>query len=228
MGIEEGLGDSISSLDFVIKKIEGDQILTDLHEGPIDKDRYGYFDYKVGQRYVIDVWENGSFVICTETGEANFIPEDGTSVRVEGDLNEYIKKIQSTSKQNKFERLYREGKLKAGVRTRIYNTNWAVLEVALAEDSDWRHLHLEPMRPFKAYIVHVNLDNNDAQIFEAEYIGGPIGFTKKKDMSYKSDRSVKLPSEIIETAQPQDLVSSHKFKILNTDSMKFLKDNCMN
>lgn len=77
MGIEEGLGKAIAGLQFKVTKVEGSTITTDCAPKVFDITRYVPFDYKPGQRYFRDIWENGEFVISQETGETYLVHVGG-------------------------------------------------------------------------------------------------------------------------------------------------------
>lgn len=224
MGIEEGLGISIDSLDFVVTSVEGNTVGTDCLPKEFDRRNYAPFSYKKGQRYDRNIWMNGEFVISRETGEAYLVlfpPGSEPAIKVEGSIEAFIEKIQAEGKKNKFNRLMREEKIEARVRTHGYSGQTALLEVALAEKSDWTIDGAD--NPFDAYYILVNPDDSTARIIGATYQFNT--FDGNPD-HFRAAKPVQLPQAVLEVAKPRYIVGSNDFKPLNKESMLFIRENC--
>lgn len=228
MGIEEGLGQQIDCavdcLDFVVTSVEGNLVTTDCLPKQFDRGKYAPFDYKVGQRYFRNIWTNGEFVVSGETDEAYLVlfpPGSGHAIKVEGGIEAFIEKIQAEGKKNKFNRLMREEKIEARVRTHGYSGQTALLEVALAEKPDWTINGAS--NPFEAYSMLVNLDDSTARIIGATYQFNT--FDGNPD-HFRAAKPVQLPQAVLEVAKPREIVGSNDFKPLNKESMSFIRENC--
>lgn len=153
------------------------------------------------------------------------VSKGSAPIKVEGSLDEFIRKIQAEGKRNKFERLLGEGKIEARVRIHAYDGRRALLEVALAEDSDW--IGRGASDPFEAYSVLVNLADGTAKIIGATYQYNT--FDENPD-HFSAAKPVQLPQAILDVARPQDivtyLVTSNNFKPLDTQSMVFIREKC--
>lgn len=227
MGIEEGLGECLTGLDFTVTEVKGDAVTTDCFPKKFDKRDYAPFDYKAGQRYFRDVWENGEFVISGETGEAYLVRTGGAPVKVEGNLRDFIEKINGEGKRNRFNRLLKEGGITAFVRTHSYDDDFlleSLLEVVLVDKSD-KSANAFPFEadPFEAYSMLVNLEGLTARIIAAtcEY-----GFFDEDITHFKAAKPLKLPAEILEIANPKDLLTHHDPKPLPSEAMAYIRENC--
>lgn len=218
--IEEGLGKSVYGLSFTVTKINGDIITTDCYPKTFNKIKYAPFDYKEGDKYFRDIFENGEFIISEKTGETHLLPRKGKAIKVEGDLNEFIKNIEAQGKKNKFKRLLSEGKIEARKRTHAYDGHFGVLEIALAENTDWFNDYT--FNPFEAYAILTDFEKWSGRIVEAEYEGGRAGFFEKS--YYKDAQEVALPYGIIEGGK--DVTKTIKFRRIDRNSMDFVRQNC--
>lgn len=106
--LEEGLGKSVYGLSFTVTKIDGDIVMIDSFPKEFNKNHYAPFDYKEGEEYFRDIFENGEFIISEKTGEAYLLPRKGKAIKVEEDLKEFEKKIEARGKENKFRRISRD------------------------------------------------------------------------------------------------------------------------
>ncbi len=224
MGIEEGLGKAIACLDFVVTKVEGDTVRTDCFPPKFDRKECAPFDYKAGQRYVRDIWENGEFVTSEETGETYLTRTGGAPIKVDGNLRDFIEKINSEGKQNRFNRLLKEGLITAFVRAHSYDGDRSLLEVVLVDKSDESAaFHPFDSNPFKAYSILVNLEDLTARIIAATCEWGSFD----EDMTqFKAANPLKLPAKIAEIANPTDLLTHHDPKQLPSEAIAYIMENC--
>ncbi len=224
MGIEEGLGKSLTGLDFVVKKVKGDTVITDCFPKKFNRQGYAPFNYRTGQRYFRDIWEKGEFVTSEETCETYLVPTGGTPIKVKGDLREFIEKINREGKNNRFNRLLKEGGITAFVRAHSYDGVDSLLEAVLVDKSDKSATKLPfESNPIEAYSIRVNLEDLTARIIAAtcEY-----GFFNEDIAHFKAAKPLKLPAEILEIANPKDLLTHHDPKPLPSEAMAYIRENC--
>lgn len=216
--IEEGLGNAVSRENFKILKIEGNTVSTDYYPEKFDI-RTTPFDYREGDIFHRDVWENGDFWTQERTGQTYFLYNGGKPIKIESDVDEFIEFIQHQGTKNKFERLLREDKITARVRTRNYDGQSGILETALAEN--W--FAGEPESPFyevEAYCILTDFENVTGRIVEAKYDAGGSLFEKA---NYKLANVLKLPDDIIRYGIRAD--TGIKFKPISKESMLLIRNN---
>ncbi|RLG15728.1 MAG: hypothetical protein DRN71_00545 [Candidatus Nanohalarchaeota archaeon] len=224
--IEEGPGNAIYNLVFKVTKIEGDTVTTNSSPETFNKQNYAPFNYEIGTTYFRDIWENGEFVTDLNTHETYFLCKGTNPIKVYGNIDNFINKIQKQGKQNKFERLLSEDEIEARIRTHAYDpNNYAIADVVLAETSDW--LSDYSHNPFETYGIMVNLTDSTGRIVEADYSGGQQTVLEKND--YREATTIKLPEEITDIITIEDLSKIEqgiKFKPISTESMNFIRENC--
>ncbi len=217
--VEEGLGKSVYGLSFTVTKIDGDIVMTDSFPKEFNKNHYAPFEYKEGEEYFRDIYDNGEFIISEKTGEAYLLPRKGKAIKVEGSKEEFEKKIEAQGKENKFKRLLSECKIEARIRTHAYDGQSGVLEVALAENTDWFNDY--PDNPFEAYAILADFEKRTGRIVEASYEGGTSGFLEKS--GYNDATEAALPYDIIEGSKYPTAI---KFRRISRDSMDYVRQNC--
>lgn len=220
MEIEEGLGKAIAGLEFKVIKVEGNIVTTDSAPKEFDRTTWAPFDYKAGQRYFRDIWENGEFVTSQETRETYLVTGcGGAPTKVEGSLEDFIERVQADGKRNKFKRLLGEGKIVAYVRAHAFDGISALLEVVLVEDSEMRP---NISNAFEAYSMRFDARDGSGLIVEATYKHGVFD---ENLAHFRAAKLVQLPKAVIEIANPTQILDSDTFKRLDAESMAFVRSN---
>lgn len=219
MDIGQILGEHRYTFPFRMEKVDG-KIVPDFFPGDFNTRISLLFDYKLGEEYRASVWESGVFIKSEQTGEVYFVPEDGATLKVEGDLAGFLSNISRETKEEKFKRLLEEGWIIAQVMNVRSSTltNHTTLEVRLVENP---RLEWGPLGAFESYLIFVDRREGRGSIVEAKYHYDPNGWYPSFPLTKANP--VKLPKPLLQAAQPELL---HSIVTLDDESMHFIRNNC--
>lgn len=224
MGIEEILGKHLYTFPFKVEKVNVNKIVPDFFPGEFDDRLHTLFDYRVGEKYIVSVWENVQFIKSEKTGEIYFIPKYGDPMMVEGDLIDFILSIKPESREDIFVRLLAEGRItaKAKVISSSRDNNFAVLEVRMMEDSKWQSEVMTNI--LEVYYISVGLKDGTGIIVEGAYNRSTSQFYSKRH--FKNLKEVKLPKSILGIAQLPESVFSNTLFALDYETMMYIRKHC--